>query len=246
MHCGGGPELRLERTRDFRPSASQAELRRAAVLTGVVGATFSVLFLISLWMLRAAPRPRTPDERVLEFYSGDERRQIVLVGLYLLPLSAVAFIWFIAALRQWSAHSSRRGSQFIGTVQLLSGIGFIILTLVAAAAMTLPAAIMELSAPNFDLDLARQFPLLGEALLLVFGVRLSAMFVFTSTTIAYAAGVLPPWFRWVSLGIGVVLLLSYSLSIWLVVIFPGWVIAFCALIIWHALGTDPSAFDQND
>jgi hypothetical protein len=218
---------------------SRQSLRRAAALTGAVGAAFSILFLISLWLLRTAPRPKDSDQEYIDFYTGDDRRAIVLVGLYLLPLSAVAFIWFTAALRQWAAHSTRRGSQMIGTVQLLSGIGFITLTLVSAAASILPAAIVELTEENFDADLARQFPLYGDALLLVFGVRMAAMFVMTTTNIARHSGMMPRWFQIVSFAIAAILFLSYSLSVWLVVIFPAWVLAFGALVILHAYRADP-------
>ena len=41
------------------------------------------------------------------FYASGDQRWIVLSGLYVLPLAAVAFLWFIAALRQWVEMSSR-------------------------------------------------------------------------------------------------------------------------------------------
>jgi hypothetical protein len=216
-------------------------LRRAAVLTGIVGAAFSVLFLISLWLLQSAPRPSEGDQAYVDFYNSDERRKIVIVGLYVLPLSAVAFIWFTAALRQWVARSTRRGSQLIGTVQLLSGVAFITLTLVAAAASFLPAALVELTGEELDVDMAREFPLYGNALLLVFGVRMGAMFVMTTTSIARHSGVMPRWFQIISIAIAVVLFLSYSLSIWLVVAFPVWILAFGAIIILHAYRTEDSS-----
>jgi len=230
----------------FLANATRQTLRRAAALTGAVGAVFSILFLISLWLLRTAPRPKDSDQEYLDFYTGDDRRTIVLVGLYILPLSAVAFIWFTAALRQWVAHSTRRGSQMIGTVQLLSGIGFITLTLVSAGASILPAAIVELTEENFDPDLARQFPLYGDALLLVFGVRMAAMFVMTTTNISRHSGVMPRWFEIISFAIAAILFLSYSLSVWLVVIFPVWVLAFGALIILHAYRADAGSFLSVD
>lgn len=212
-------------------------LRKAAVLTGAVGAAFSVLFLISLWLLQSAPRAHEADQEFVDFYTSDERRKIVIVGLYVLPLSAVAFIWFTAALRQWVARSTRRGSQLIGTVQLLSGIAFITLTLASAGASILPAAIAELSEGAFDVDMAREFPLYGNALLLVFGIRMAAMFVMTTTSIARNSGVLPRWFQFISIAIALVLFLSYSLSIWLVVVFPLWILAFGVMIILHAYRT---------
>jgi len=222
---------------------SRDQLRKAAILTGAVGAIFAVLFLTSLWLLHSAPRPAEVDQEFVDFYSSDERRKIMLVGLYVLPFSAVAFIWFIASLRQWVARSSHRGSQMIGTVQLLSGIAFITLALASAAASTMPAALVEMGYDTVDADMARDFPLYGNALLLVFGVRMAAMFVMTTANIGRASGYMPRWFGIASIIVALVLFLSYSLTVWLAVLFPGWVLALCVLIIFHAYKADPESLE---
>lgn len=222
---------------------TQAELRKAAMVTGVVGALFAVLFLLSLWLLHSAPRPRESDQEFINFYASDERRKILAVGLYILPFSAVAFIWFIASLRQWVARGAHRGSQMIGTVQLLSGIAFITLALASAAASTIPAALVELGYDTVDADMARDFPLYGNALLLVFGVRMAAMFVMTTANIGRASGYMPRWFFVASIIVALVLFLSYSLTVWLAVLFPAWVLALGGLIIFHAYKTDQESLE---
>lgn len=219
-------------------ATTASEIRKAAILTGVVGAIFSILFLISLWLLHEAPKAVEEDQAFVDFYSGDDRRKIMAVGLYLLPFSAVAFIWFIASLRQWVARSQRPGSQMFGTVQLLSGIGFITLALASAAASTVPAALVDLGYDEIDPDMAREFPLYGNALLLVFGVRMSAIFVMSTAKIGRASGFMPRWFGIASVVVAAVLFLSYSLSVWLVVVFPIWVLALGMLIIYHAYRSD--------
>jgi hypothetical protein len=220
---------------------SLAQLRRSAALTGIVGAAFSLLFLLSLWLLSTAPRPHDSDEAYIHFYTSDDRKKVVLVGLYILPLAAVAFIWFIAALRQWTTHSRRRGSQLIATVQLLSGVAFITLALASAAASTMPAALVELSDETLKAEVARDFPLFGNALLLVFGVRMAAMFVMTTTNIASKVGFMPRWFGIISLLVAAVLFLSASLSVWLAVVFPAWVLALGILIIVNAYRMGPDS-----
>ncbi len=222
---------------------TQAELRKAAIVTGMVGTVFAILFILSLWLLHSAPRPKEADQAFIDFYSSNERRKIMLVGLYVLPFSAVAFIWFIASLRQWVARSSHRGSQMFGTVQLLSGIAFITLALASAAASTMPAALVEMGYDVVDADMARDFPLYGNALLLVFGVRMAAMFVMTTANIGRASGYMPRWFSILSIIVALVLFLSYSLTVWLAVIFPAWVLALGALIIFHAYRADPESLE---
>ncbi|MEZ4530486.1 MAG: hypothetical protein R2855_05580 [Thermomicrobiales bacterium] len=219
--------------------------RRAAILTGAVGALFAILFLTSLWLLSQAPRPGSDAQSFIDFYNSSERRKIVLVGLYVLPFSAIAFIWFLAALRQWVAQSHRRGSQLVGTVQLLSGVGFIILALASAAASTMPAALAELSDQAIDPEMARDFPLYGNALLLVFGVRLSAMFVMTTTNIGRASGYMPKWFAYIGYVVAAVLFLSYSLTVWLAVVFPLWVLGLGLLIIFLAYESSPESLAES-
>lgn len=224
---------------------SQQARRRAAMLTGILGTIFAMLFLVSLWLLSQAPRPGSDPQAFVDFYNSSERRKIVLVGLYILPLSAISFIWFISALRQWVAQGDRRGSQLIGTVQLLSGVGFIILTLASAAASTLPAALVELSDQRVDPEMARDFPLYGNALLLIFGVRLSAMFVMTTTNIGRVSGYMPRWFAYFGYAVAAVLFLSYSLTVWLAVVFPLWVLGLGLLIIYFAYQSSPESLAKT-
>jgi hypothetical protein len=221
--------------------ANLLELRRSAALTGAVGAIFAIMFLTSLYLLHTAPKAKEADEVFVDFYSSPDRRKVLVVGLYLLPFSAVAFIWFLAALRQWVAHSRRPGSQVLGTVQLVSGVAFITLALASAAASTMPAALSELSDQAIDPTAARDFPLYGNALLLIFGVRMAAMFVLTTTNIARKVGFLPRWFSAISIVAALVLFLSASLSVWLAVLFPFWVLAFGILVIVQAYRIDPES-----
>jgi hypothetical protein len=80
-------------------------------------------------------------------------------------------------------------------------------------------------------------------LLLVFGVRMAAIFVMTTARIGRMSGYMPPWFGIVSIVVAAVLFLSYSLTVWLVVIFPAWVFALGVLIIYRAYKADPESLE---
>src|SRR5215210_1315612 len=75
--------------------------RHAARLTSGLGIAFAVLFLAGLAMLARTPGVHTTDADLVAFYASGNQRWILLSGLYVLPRAAVAFLWFIAALRQW-------------------------------------------------------------------------------------------------------------------------------------------------
>src|SRR5215210_1352282 len=119
--------------------------RHAARLTSVLGIAFAILFLVGLAMLNRTPGPRSTDQELVAFYASGAQRAIVLSGLYVLPLAAVAFLWFIAALRLWVEISSRKVDHLLATVQLLSGVGFITLAFAAAGAATIVASSVELA-----------------------------------------------------------------------------------------------------
>src|SRR5215213_3376046 len=108
--------------------------RHAARTTSMLGIAFAVLFLVGLAMLNRTPGPRSTDQELEAFYASGAQRAIVLSGLYVLPLAAVAFLWFIAALRQWVEMSSCKIDRLLATVQMMSGVGFITLAFAAAGA----------------------------------------------------------------------------------------------------------------
>jgi hypothetical protein len=210
------------------------DLRKVALLTGTLGAAFSVLFLASMWVIGETPGPGATDQALVDFYASEDKRRVTLVGLYLLPLAAVAFLWFISLLREWVSASSRRQDRMLGNVQLISGIGFITLVFAAAAASTVMAVAVELTDAPIDPTEARQFPIYGDALLLIFAMRMAAIFVVSTTNVGRIAGVFPLWFVVASFAVAAVLFLSASLAYWLVLVFPIWVLALAALILFKA------------
>jgi hypothetical protein len=207
--------------------------RHAARLTSVLGIAFAVLFLTGLAMLARTPDLRSTDQELVTFYASDARRGLVLSGLYVLPLAAVAFLWFIAALRQWVELSSRKIDHLLATVQMLSGVGFITLAFAAAGAATIVASSVELANVPADPTIARQFPLYSRTLLIIFGMRMAAIFVTTTAKLGHEAQLLPRWFVFGSYGVAAALFLVATLNVWLVVVFPLWVLVLNGIIWIH-------------
>jgi hypothetical protein len=210
-----------------------AHFRRITLGTAAAGAAFVVLFVVSVSILAQAPGPRASDEAIVQYYSGADRRWLSIVGLYLLPLAAVAFLWFIAALREWVSGSSRRLNQVLSNVQLLSGIAFIALSLTASAATVVGAFEVEFGHGVLDPAAARQFPLFGSALFYVFAMRMAAIFVTSTTGIVRGSGIFPRWFQVVSYVVAACLFLVPSRGLWLTFVFPAWVLLLSALIVFR-------------
>ena len=211
-----------------------ASRRDKALLTVGVGVAHALLFMLSYWLLTAAPGAHAPDEELVAFYESGDRRQLLLVGLYVMPFAGIAFLWFSVALRAWIRASSPRESELFSGVQLVSGILYVGLFFAAAAASSVMAVSVEFSRSRVDPVVARQFPQYGATLLLVFAMRMAAMFVFTTSRIGRTTGVLPRWFTHLGLVVGLFLLLSASFSRVLVLVFPLWLLALCALLLGRA------------
>jgi hypothetical protein len=205
--------------------------RRAAIITSRLGIVQALLLIGSVWIMTSLPAATRPAAGVLEVFLAGRTRLILALGLYLMPFAAIAFLWFAVALRMWEARSDVPGDTLLSNVQLVSAIVFIGLFLAGAAASTVLGITVELTDAPLDTATARQFPLFGSALLLVFAMRMAAMFVFTTSGIARNHGLFPRWFIWSGYLVGVFLLLSPSLNPLLILAFPVWVLVLSVLLL---------------
>jgi hypothetical protein len=209
-------------------------LRRAAYLTAGVGAAHAVLFLLSYYLLSSTPGPDASDAAIVIFYNSAGRRLVILAGLYVMPFAGIAFMWFIVALRMWISAGGRPENYLLSNMQLVSGILYVAMFFVAAAAHSTVAASTEFSSSQIDPVVARQLPQYANTLLLVLAMRMAAMFVFTTSNIGKMAGVLPRWFVYLGFAVGLFLLLSASFSNLLVLVFPVWLFTLCLLLMWRS------------
>jgi hypothetical protein len=219
---------------EIDPAEHRRSLRRAAMLTAGVGVIHAVLFLLSYWLLSDAPGPKSTDQEFVDYYSGEGNRRVVIVGLYLMPFAGIAFVWFIVALRMWISGSVRRENVLFSNIQLVTGIIYVALFFVAAAAESVVAASVEFSDNPIDPTTARQFPQLGSAVLFVFAMRMAAMFVIMTSNIGRVAGILPRWFAYAGFLVGLFLLLSATFNPAFVLVFPVWILVLCAFLIKRA------------
>jgi hypothetical protein len=205
-------------------ASSSVEVRRAAMITAFVGIAHAVLLVLAFWLVRSnAAGVNASDTDIVSYYQdGENRRQIVVAGLYLLPFSGIAFIWFIVALRMWTSGSAKRINVLLANVQLAAGIIYVTLILAAGASYSLLAATYELADEPLSPDIARVFPRLGAVLFLTLAMRMAAMVVFTTSGIGRSTGILPRWFGAVGIVVGITLLLSASLNPLLILVFPTW------------------------
>jgi hypothetical protein len=221
------------------PEQRGRSLRTAATITAAVGALHAVLFLLGWWLLANAPGADASDAEIIDYYGSEGSRRTLLVGLYVMPFAGMAFVWFIVALRMWEEGTTHRRSVLQSNLQLISGIVYVALFFVGAAASAVVAGSVQFADGEIDPDFARQFPVFGTTVIFVFAFRMAAMFVFTTSAILLRAGVLPRWFAWSGYAVATFLLLSASFVQWFVLVFPIWLLVLSTLLLRTARRIDP-------
>jgi hypothetical protein len=202
------------------------ETPRAA---GIAGLVFSLLFVVAILLSRPAPARGSTAEEIASFYLERGAGRVVLLGLYLIPFSGIAFLWFIAAIR---AHLGEREDRFFATVFIGSGLLFVgMLFSASAAAGSLLAAVKYQGQPLPGPDTVVFARALAFAFLFVFGVRAAAVFMLVVSTIGLRTGFLPRWLVLAGYVGGLVFLFTVTYVELLVLILPAWVTAVSVVIL---------------
>jgi len=218
----------------------ERELRTPAS-AGAAGLVFSALFSASLALLYRQPSGGTATA-IAAWYARTDSKTIGLVGLYLVPFAGIAFLWFVAAVRsRIGTHEDR----FFATVFLGSGILFVAMLFVAAAAAGAPFATVKFQgAPPPTPDVFVYARGLAYTLLYVYGIRAAAVFMIVSSTIGLRTGTLSRWLALLGYLVALVLLFSVSYARGFVFVFPAWVTAVSIELLVRArpnrLGGTPS------
>jgi hypothetical protein len=195
------------------------------------GLLFSALFLVAWLLVRDSPSFDATDAQLLDYYSDpDRRRWVTIAGLYVIPLAGIAFIWFMAALRDRYVRSARSEHVILSTAHVVSG-ALVVASLFTLAAVELAVAWLAEKGNPFDVDGARSLLALGQASSDIMALRSAAVFVGVSTSRAVRSGLFPRAFGVVSFLVVVALLFVYSAVSAVALLFPAWVAGSAVLIL---------------
>jgi hypothetical protein len=156
---------------------------------------FSVLFVIGWLLLQQRPPVGAADNQLLDYFvSGGGRRSSRLAGLYIVPFAGIAFIWFMAALRDRIVRAGGREHAVLAAVQLISGTVFVAaIFAVGAAELSIVWVAEAARGSPGDIDAARGIIALAAATGQIVAIRASAVFIAVSSTRAMRAGLFPRW-----------------------------------------------------
>jgi hypothetical protein len=207
-----------------RTSFNREKLKtpRAAAIAGIL---FSGLLITSLILVRISI-PFNPLE------SGDWLRnnaRVVGIALSLIPLSGVAFLWFMGVVRDRFGEMEDR---FFATVFLGSGFLFLVLMFISAGIAGSVILLYGNSLGNLAKD---EFYPFSRALMYtitnVYAVKMASVFMISTTTLSFRIGAFPKWVIYLSYGLGLIMLLNLFLVEWLIMIFPLWVLILSIIVL---------------
>jgi hypothetical protein len=217
------------RTPSSRPARPQTVSRaiRTPRSAAVAGIAFSGLFVLALVLVRLAI-PKDPTDAG-KWLTDKSRRDLVLVGLWLVPFAGIAFLWFIGVVRDRIGEAEDR---FFATVFLGSGLLFVAMLFITAA---LAAGLVASAGDNASIFHSSDTWELGRRatyeLMTVYAMRMAAVFTIATSTILHRVGLAPRWLVVAGYATGVVLLLTVSYAAWVELLFPLWVLVLSVYVL---------------
>jgi hypothetical protein len=201
------------------PAARTGGLQQWA---GLAGIAYVALFIGgSILAFSGQPDTDSPPAKIIAYYSKGSHRDKISVGWILAGLGLLAFIWFLAALRQYLRDLD--GGGFLSTLTLIGGGVYASLSLTGFALNT---AIKTMSDDTFRHqvypDLIHAADDAGYVIHATGGVGAGTMMI-AATLAASKAGRLPGWAAWLGvisgiLAVGSIFFFPQALiAIWIIV-----------------------------
>jgi hypothetical protein len=207
------------------------ETPRAAAIAGIL---FSLLYGTSLVLIRLS----IPTDLTVESSAWlDANINTISLALNMIPYAGIAFLWFIGVIRDQLGDFEDR---LFATVFLGSGLLFLALTFTTAA---LAGGLLSSYATDksnilmygiYTYSRAVMFQILN-----IYTIRMEGVFMISLGTIWLRTGLMHRGWAFLSYALALILLLSISLSSWVTVIFPLWVLTISITILIKNLRSKP-------
>jgi len=197
---------------------------RAAALAGILFSIFLITSQLLIWISIPASLGGPVMEVITHF-------KTISLALYLLPFAGIAFLWFIAVVR------NRLGAledRFFATVFLGSGLLYIGMVFTSAA---LAGGLIRvlISAPElltqtgaYALSRAQIYQAMN-----IYAIKMAGVSMYTTSTILLRTGIAARWIAFLGYSLGTILLLSVGIIAWIPLVFPVWVFLVSAAILFE-------------
>ena len=205
----------MKMKRDGRKAKALRTPRSAAI----AGMVFAVFLATSIILIRLSIARNPADAAVWLAQGG--RRTLALVAINLIPFAGIAFLWFMGVIRD---RMGEREDKFFATIFLGSGLLFVALLFVSAAvaigliAMLKTAPLETTQSQIWTLGYHTTFALLN-----IFAIRMAAVFMLSTSTIALRASFINRWLSYLGIAIALILLVASDVVAYINLLMPLWV-----------------------
>jgi hypothetical protein len=209
---------------------------RASAIAGII---FSLLFMtiqLLVWVSIPA-NPLGPASAVINHL------KILSFSLNLMPFAGIAFLWFIAVVRD---HLGEREDCFFATVFFGSGLLFIAMVFNAAA--TAGGIIMVLRSGSANLIQGGAYVLARAEIqqtMHIYAIKMAGVFMISTSTISLQTRMFTRWMAFLGYALAVMLLLSVGTIEWIQLVFPLWVLLISIYILAENLRGQSEAAAQE-
>ena len=237
---------RAEPNHRVRRRAATSPTVKLARLSSLTGILFAVLFVVALILVHTTPTLSASDADITAFYNSSSTA-LVTVGIYLIPLGGIAFLWHAHTTRLLIKSRTPSPAAIQDGLQLVSGILFVVLLFAGTASAGSVALLKDLtSAPLPSADFVRGMLAVGYGMVFIYSLRGAGMYVLTTTALLREAAIMPKWLSLVSYLLAAFLLLSTLMHPAAMLLFPAWVIVAGLVVFIRAGGVaEPAASERQ-
>jgi len=147
----------------------------------------------------------------------------------MLPFAGVAFLWFIAVVRDRLGVLEDR---FFATVFLGSGLLYLAMTFTSGA---MAGGLIRILQTTPDIVMPSGTYAVARAQIYVamntYGIKMAGVFMFSTSTILVRTGIVRRWIPFLGFALAITLLLSIGAIQWIPLVFPAWVFLISADIL---------------
>ena len=196
----------------------------------VGGVIFVALYLVGL-ALTSSPDSGKPDEKIVAHYAKAGTRHQDIASFFLILAAGLAFVWFLAMLRNRLTRSEGPGPWTAAAF----GAGFVSIALwIAGFGLFTAPSFARTDTHRFVLD-ANTFRILNDLgyALWFSGTTIAAVTVVATAILSLRTGLLPRWLAWVSFVVAATMLVSFFFVPLLILL--GWVLVTSLIFLWREL-----------
>ncbi len=191
----------------------------------VAGILFAALFGVSVVLIRLSAPAASADASAWT----ESTLKSSTLALRLIPFAGIFFLWFVGVIRDRLGAAEDR---LFATVTLGSGLVFLALTLAACA---IAGGLLESLSSGGSQALPQGVYLFGRSItdlaFNTFAVKMASVFMLSLGTLWRSTKVMPRLLVYLTYLLALVMLVAFSQSLWLLLIFPAWVLLVSVYIL---------------